>query len=159
MDIDVERKFRVKGRDWVADVIDSSLIKQCYISFAPEVRVRIQTNPDKCTLTVLGDRNADCVRQVFEYVVEELDAIAMFKLSRFQISKNRHTTKTGFVIDEISDGRQERMLVLAEIKVSSMDAPIHRPNWLGQELTGQPEYSSAWLAKYGIQLHQLDSWT
>lgn len=159
--IDVERKFRVKGMDWVAEVTQSSQIEQGYLSFEPEVRVRIQSNPDKYTLAILAGRDTTGARRVFEYEVPLADAVTLIATSRHKIRKTRHKTRSGIVIDEIYDDRQPGILIMAEVKVSlanlvSMgDLEIQPPTWLGMEVTGQEEYTTAWLAQYGIQLYQL----
>lgn len=135
------------------DVGKSTRIQLGYISLSPEIKVEIQSNPNKCTLTIPGLQE-----RVFEHSIEELEAHELLLVhGRFQLRIIRHaTTCHRFTINEILDNRQSRTLVLAEIETQDPDEKINFPDWIGKEVTQQAEvYSMKWLAQYGIQHYQL----
>jgi CYTH domain-containing protein len=161
---ETERKFLINSDQWRASASPiASLILQGYMCVKPaEVRVRIQCDCTQtgepfgkltASLTVLGERNADGSREVFNYSVPVIEANRMLTLCKYQLKKIRH--KVGeLTVDEFlngvhkfTDGQGTVGLRVAELKQLS-DIEPQLPDWIGEEVTGQISYSSAWIAKH-----------
>jgi adenylate cyclase len=54
--------------------------------------------------------------------------------TRYLIPSGKHT----FEVDVFHD--KNKGLIIAEIELSSEDEPFEKPDWLGEEVTGKPEY-------------------
>jgi len=165
---ETERKFLINSDGWRASASPiASLILQGYMCVKPEVRIRIQCNCTQtgepfgklaASLTVLGERNADGSREVFNYSVPVIEANRMLTLCKYQLKKIRHKVGENLTVDEFLngmdfvDGQGTIGMRVAELKQLS-DIEPKLPDWLGEEVTGQISYSSAWIAKhkYGVK--------
>ena len=93
----------------------------------------------------------DRVRAEYEYAVPPADAREMLELFCLKpvIEKTRYEVlfsgKT-WEIDVFHGANQG--LVIAEIELESVDESIELPGWLGDEVTGCPEYSNFTLASH-----------
>jgi adenylate cyclase len=149
---DVERKFLVK------DVPDLSVynevtiakITQGYLSLDPEIRVRLSDylNGDQMAFyTVLGSR-VNGERVVGDYKISYNDGLATLTLAKFKIKKTRYT----FLLDgkkwvvDVFDGCHAG-LVMAEVKVSSIDEELSIPSFIGEEVTGNSCFSNSYIAQ------------
>ena len=85
----------------------------------------------------------------WEYEIPPAEADALLRLCLPDpIRKVRYEVPFGghlFEVDEF-DG-ENRGLVLAEIELTSSDQAFDKPEWLGQEVTGRPEYYNSQLSK------------
>ena len=64
------------------------------------------------------------------------------------IDKTRHLVQTADHLFEVDEFHGENEgLVLAELEISAEDEIIHKPDWLGKEVTGQKKYYNAMLKK------------
>jgi CYTH domain-containing protein len=71
------------------------------------------------------------------------------KLCRSTIEKERHYVPNGkhtFEVD-VFHGVHEG-LIIAEIELSSEDEPFNRPDWLGEEVTGDIRYYNSYLSTH-----------
>ena len=146
---EIERKFLVKG-DFKQYSPEATRITQGYLSSIPERTVRVRIKGDKGFITIKGIGNASGASR-FEWEkeipvgeVEQLLAICEPGV----IDKTRYLVKSGdktFEVDEFygeNDG-----LILAEIELSSEDESFVKPEWLGQEVTGDSKYYNSMLMK------------
>ncbi|HEY9879504.1 MAG TPA: hypothetical protein V6D29_13695 [Leptolyngbyaceae cyanobacterium] len=149
---DIERKFKVD--DWrhyipQVDIHNVRQIKQGYLSELHGIQSRVRINRYEVgavtsNLAVLVPQS-EGTREVFEYAIPLHDAERLFEIAPYQIKKVRQSTEVSgwlWVIDEFENG-----LVMAEVKVKTLDAPIQLPAWIGEEVTGDPEYSNLSIAK------------
>ncbi len=148
MGIEIEKKFLVTTLP--PDLAPGIDICQGYLVNTPDKIVRVRIKGDKGFLTIKG-RPEGLVRPEFEYQIPGTDAREM--LERFCdgniLEKSRHTCLhqgMTWVIDRFSGASQG--LVVAEIELSSPDQPFSIPPWAGPEVTDDPRYLNASLAKW-----------
>jgi CYTH domain-containing protein len=152
MPLEIERKFLVRDDGWRAAALGPAMaIRQGYLAAggeaAPSVRVRIVG--DAGVLTVKGP--GTLARLEFEYPIPLRHADAMFEagLCAPPLIEKRRTRvgHAGLVweIDEFAGCLAG--LVLAEVELPSADHALTLPPWAGREVTGDPRYLNATLAR------------
>lgn len=149
MAIEIERKFLVIG-DYKTEAIESTKIVQGYLSSIPERTVRVRVKGDKGFLTIKGIANTNGVsRYEWEKEIAVEEAHELLKLCESGIiDKTRFLVKTGkhvFEVDEFY--RENEGLTVAEIELDSEDEAFEKPEWLGEEVTGDVKYFNAMLMK------------
>jgi CYTH domain-containing protein len=152
---EIERKFLVKatgflnGPDAGANGVGPGVrIVQGYISAVPERTVRVRIKGDKGYITIKGATdNSGLVRYEWEKEIGLDDANDLFKLcvggliekTRYEVEFSGHL----FEVD-IFEGRLKG-LVIAEMELKSEDEIFEVPDWLGEEVTGNPRYYNSQL--------------
>ncbi len=151
---EIERKFLVKG-EFKSHSIKSIRITQGYLSTVPERTVRIRIKGDKGFITIKGIGNeSGASRYEWEKEIPVEEATELLKLCEpGVIDKTRFIIpeKSGlmFEVDEFygeNDG-----LTVAEIELPSEDHPFEKPEWLGEEVTGDIKYFNAMLMKHPFE--------
>lgn len=142
---EIERKFLVKGQDFKQQAYACSHIQQGYIGTKPGRTVRIRIRDDKAYLTIKGPAGeAGLSRYEFETEIAVSDALDLLKLCEpGLIDKHRYLVKCSdgrhtWEVDEFhgdNDG-----LVMAEVELESEDDTFDKPNFIGQEVTGDRRY-------------------
>jgi adenylate cyclase len=146
---EIERKFLVKGefRHLATKKIE---ILQAYLVIDPAKTVRIRISDDKAYLTIKG-RSAGFSfgRDEWEFQIPSSDANDMLKLCLpGKIIKTRHLVPSGAHIIEVDVFHDKNEgLVIAEIELDSESEKYEKPDWLGEEVTGNPAYYNANLIK------------
>lgn len=139
---EIERKFLVKNSTFRELSTTATRIKQGYLSRLPEATVRVRIAGNRAFLTVKG-KNHGCVRDEWEYAVPVADAEAMLDrcAQGSVISKTRYIVPDGAYNWEIDEfhGTHEG-LVVAEIELPHAEATFDRPDFIGEEVTGNPAY-------------------
>ena len=149
MSREIERKFLIKG-DFKADIIKSTKIIQAYLSSVPERAVRVRINGDCGFITVKGIGNeSGATRYEWEKEISVKDAEDLLKI--FEpgiIDKTRFIVKHRDHIYEIDEfyGENEG-LTIAEIELESEEEVFEKPEWLGEEVTGEEKYYNVILIK------------
>ncbi len=141
---EIERKFLVTGEDWRA-MAQGTRYRQGYLSTVKERTVRVRTIDDKGFLTVKGV-SLGATRSEYEYEIPAADADEMLDdlCEKPIIEKNRYKIPIGDVtweVDEflgVNDG-----LIVAEVELRSEDQSFPKPDWIGDEVTGDPRYFNA----------------
>ncbi len=141
---EIERKFLVTGEDWRA-MAQGTRYRQGYLSTVKERTVRVRTIDDKGFLTVKGV-SVGATRSEYEYEIPAADADEMLDdlCEKPIIEKNRYKIPIGDVtweVDEflgVNDG-----LIVAEVELRSEDQSFPKPDWIGDEVTGDPRYFNA----------------
>jgi CYTH domain-containing protein len=148
MGIEIERKFLVADDAWRALVQRSEKLRQGYLATSSGVTVRVRTIDEHRGFITIKAGGSALARAEFEYEVPVADARQLLGYCRgAQIEKVRHTLDIGsgeWVVDEFR-GRHDG-LILAEIELESPTAGFDRPPWLGDEVTGDPQYYNSSLA-------------
>lgn len=147
---EIERKFLVKSEAFKAEAFKQTRITQGYLSSVPERTVRIRVKGDKGYITIKGIGN-DSGASRFEWekeipVNEVMDLMkiaepGVIDKTRYQVKKGNHT----YEVDEFYDENQG--LVVAEIELQSEDESFEKPDWLGEEVTGDKRYYNSMLMK------------
>lgn len=139
MAIEIERKFLVSG-EFRDIAVSSDNIIQGYLNIEKERVVRVRVRGNKGYLTVKGPTNG-VSRFEWEKEIPEEDARALLKLCRAIVDKTRYTVEYAghvFEVDEFHGDNEG--LVVAEIELTSEDEAFERPEWLGEEVSGDKRY-------------------
>ena len=146
---EIERKFLVSG-DYRPDVTSSQRIVQGYLSSVPGRTVRVRIRGDQGFLTIKGLGSASgASRFEWEREIPADEARELLALCEpGVIDKTRHLVPSGahtFEVDEFHGDNAG--LVVAEVELASEDEDFERPDWLGEEVTGQGRYYNSQLKK------------
>jgi len=151
MATETEKKFLVRG-EFRDGIYQSSEIAQGYLCSVPERTVRIRLRGEKGYITVKGAGSASgASRFEWEKEISAAEAQELLQLCEpGMISKTRHLIRNtdGRHIWEVDEfhGKLEG-LILAEIELSDENEPFDRPDWLSEEVTGDPRYYNSSLSK------------
>lgn len=151
--IEIERKFLVSG-DYQSAATSHVRITQGYLSVDTGRTVRIRRWGDQGFLTIKGASTDDGLsrmeweREISLQDVEQLLPLCMPGV----IDKTRWLVPCGaltFEVDEFhgdNDG-----LVVAEIELPTAETTFDRPDWLGEEVTGDRRYYNSQLTQHPFQ--------
>jgi adenylate cyclase len=146
---EIERKFLVRGDAWRAGA-QATLCRQGYLLATPECTIRVRELGDSAFLAIKG-RTEGITRPEFEYPIPLVDAAYLLDRlcdSSRIVAKNRFVIPHGgrdWEVDEFS-GRNAGLIV-AEVELASEDEVIDLPPWVGEEITHDPRYLNACLAR------------
>jgi CYTH domain-containing protein len=145
---EIERKFLVRGESWRAAACASTPYRQGYLSTVKERTVRVRIAGAKAYLTVKGVA-VGASRDEFEYEIPLADARYMLEaMCEVLVEKTRWIVPHEghrWEVDEF--GGANAGLVVAEIELEHEDEAFARPDWVGEEVTHDPRYSNANLAR------------
>ncbi len=147
---EIEKKFLVKG-DFKPFVVKETRITQGYLSSVPERTVRVRIKGEKGFLTIKGIGNASgASRFEWEREISIEDAKELLELCEpGVIDKTRYIVKADgdlvFEVDEFYGDNNG--LTVAEIELPTEDTPFTKPEWLGEEVTGDVKYFNSMLMK------------
>ncbi|WP_417362254.1 CYTH domain-containing protein [Galbibacter sp.] len=147
--IEIERKFLVTSDAYKKEAINKTKIAQGYLSKHPERSVRIRIRAEKAYLTIKGASNASGTsRFEWEKEIEIEEAKNLLSLcERPIIDKYRYEVRSGNHLFEVDEFLEENEgLVIAEVELNSEDETYLKPEWLGEEVTGDPKYYNSQLA-------------
>jgi CYTH domain-containing protein len=149
MATETERKFLVLGefRDKAVRIIE---ITQGYLSVDPFKTIRIRITDNEAYLTVKSPRKADTIaRGEWEFSIPPSDARDLMEICLpGRVVKTRYEIPAGnrkFEVDVFHDKNEG--LIIAEIELGSENEHFDKPEWLGDEVTGDPRYYSSNLIK------------
>ena len=143
---EIERKFRVKEGAWRS--AKGTTYRQGYLNSAKERVVRVRTINDKGYLTIKG-LTVGATRLEFEYEIPRRDAEQLLDIcEKPLIEKTRFKIEEGGLIWEIDEFFGENQgLIVAEVELESEDQDFSRPDWVLEEVTGDPRYFNSNLIK------------
>lgn len=156
--LEIEYKFLVLP-ERLPELPPGRQLRQAYLSFKPAVRVRLdeppagsppRDDPARGYLTIKGDGLVG--RDEFEYEIPVEDASALLELAASaSVTKSRHRLPAAGAPDlaweiDVFTGRNAG-LVVAELEVPDPDFAFERPDWLGADVTQDPRYKNAELAR------------
>ncbi len=150
MAVEIERKFLVKNNDFKKESVKEIRITQRYLSFIPERTVRVRIKGDKGFITIKGiGSNSGASRFEWEKEISVKDAFELFKIceegiidkTRYNVKSDKHT----FEVDEFYGDNAG--LIVAEVELSAEDEKFEKPDWLGNEVTGDVRYFNSMLIK------------
>jgi len=144
MPVEIERKFLVAGDGW-RGLAPGRYYRQGYLSTAAGRTVRVRAVGDSGYLTIKG-ATVNATRVEYEYRIPVEDAHAMLDglCERPLIEKTRYRIEHRGLVWEVDEFAGENAgLLLAEVELESEDQDIALPEWIGEEVTGDPRYYKA----------------
>lgn len=151
MALEIERKFLVTSDCYKALSHNATRITQAYIGTVPGRTVRIRIRGDVGYITIKGNSSSDgLTRYEWEKEIPVGEAQELLELcEKGAIDKTRYLVDFGghtFEVDEFHGCNEG--LVMAEIELDSPDEPFSKPDWLGEEVTGDPRYYNKYLSRH-----------
>lgn len=158
MGMEIERKFLVRNDSYKALAASHSRIVQGYICSGQgrTVRVRLRTDDEtgecgKGYLTIKGpSQNGGLSRYEFEKEISIDEALSLMKLCESGIiDKVRWLVPTSdghtFEVDEFHGDNEG--LTVAEVELAAEDEAYERPDFVGEEVTGDRRYYNSQLRR------------
>lgn len=147
--LEIERKFAVKSTNFLANAKESYKITQGYLNTDKNRTVRVRIKGNNGFITVKGISSADGLsRFEWEKEINIKDAEALLLLCEdFVIDKTRYIIPFDTVVFEVDvfEGANKG-LVVAEVELESTEQQFEKPEWLGEELTGDERFYNAYLS-------------
>lgn len=148
--LEIERKFLVRRDcDWKALAHDVSHIRQGYMAAINTVRVRIRD--ERAYLTIKGkSRDGGLSRYEFEKEITLEEGRNLMALcEKGVIDKHRYLIDYAghtFEVDEFHGDNEG--LVMAEVELGSVDEHFEKPDFIGQEVTGDKHYYNRYMREH-----------
>ena len=163
---EIERKFLVTSDAFIAQATHHYEIEQGYLCKEPSKTIRVRIRDAQAFLTIKsGKLREGLAKFEWEREIDVEDARELMKLclpgeiqkTRYIIpvraisDQHKSRTKVGQKYDypperkwevDVFHGRLDGR-VLAEIELGDENEPFERPEWLGDEVTGLPQYYNA----------------
>lgn len=141
MGVEIEHKYLVKDDSYKKMAVERKIIRQGYLNRKPERTVRVRTINDQGFITVKGKNKGD-FRLEFEYEIPYKDAIEILKLCEpGVIDKIRYIVIFDGMKWEVDEFHGEREgLVMAEIELPCSGYIYSHPPFIGDNVTGNPDY-------------------
>jgi adenylate cyclase len=139
---EIERKFLVRG-EFKSLSVKKLEIEQGYLSVDPARIIRLRICNKKAILSVKAPAgNSGFSRYEWEFEIPLSEASEILKVclreiirkTRYLVPFSNHTYEV-----DVFHGRNEG-LIIAELELTSEDELFEKPEWLGEEVTGKPEY-------------------
>lgn len=150
---EIERKFLVKNDDFKKHANMNVRIVQGYLSSIPERTVRVRIKGERGYITVKGIGNdSGASRFEWEMEIPVPDVENLLKIAEpGVIDKRRYLIplddgKHSFEVDEFYGDNEG--LTVAEIELESENDRFEKPEWLGEEVTGDARYYNSMLMKH-----------
>lgn len=141
MALEIERKYLLKNDSWKSKADAGTVIKQGYLNTSKERTVRVRIYGDQGFLTIKG-KTENISRAEFEYNIPLEDALELLKMcEKPLIEKTRHLyLEEGNTWEiDVFEG-DNKGLEIAEIELKSEDQQFAIPEWIGEEVSGDPKY-------------------
>lgn len=148
--IEVERKFLVESEAFIAHSSSYEDMQQGFLSTDPERTVRVRISGKSAKLTVKGPSSEDGTTRTeweTDIPIDEAQLLMNLCLPGI-IAKRRYFVPVGDLLFEVDvfAGENEG-LVVAEVELKTPNDSFPRPDWLGEEVTGDPKYYNSQLSK------------
>lgn len=149
MGVEIERKFLLSGDGW-RQLGEPVLLRQGYLCSDPERTVRVRIEGETGALTIKS-KGSGVRRGEWEYPIplpeaqELLDTLC----ERPLVEKYRRRIEHAGFTWEVDEFLGENAgLVVAEIELPSEDTVFDRPDWIGQEVSGDKRYYNSSLIRF-----------
>ncbi|MCP4670676.1 MAG: CYTH domain-containing protein [Desulfobacula sp.] len=149
MGIEIEKKYLLKSDAW-RKLAKGNHYRQGYLNSYKERTVRVRTVNDKGFLTIKGI-SVGATRLEFEYEIPKAECNIMLEelVEKPFIEKCRYKIDYKGNIWEIDEFFGENQgLIVAEVELESEEQKIEIPEWIGEEVTGDPKYFNSNLIKH-----------
>ncbi len=150
MAVEIERKFLVKSETFKSNAFNSYHIKQGFLNSNPERIVRVRLKKDKGILTIKGKSSPNGLsRFEWEKHLSKKEAEALLVLCeegiidkmRYEIKVGNHTYEVDVFFGD------NKGLIVAEVELNSEIETFRKPDWLGEEVTGDIKYYNSNLSQ------------
>ena len=147
---EIERKFLVKDERFKKHAIRSQHIEQGYLCKEPEKTIRIRICDEKAYITIKSSQLREGLAKFeWEKEIAVADARELMQLclpgvinkTRYILPAGGRAEKRYWEVDVFA-GRLEG-LILAEIELENEQETFDKPEWIGEEVTGQAQYYNA----------------
>ncbi len=149
--VEIERKFLVKSDAFKNEARSKTRLIQGFLNTHKERTVRVRIKGKQGYVTVKGKSTENGLsRFEWETEIPKEDAEALLKLCEpIVIDKIRYEINVGNHVFEVDEffGENEGLIV-AEVELISENKTIIKPDWLGEEVTGQIKYYNSQLSKH-----------
>ena len=146
--LEIERKFLVKDDSYRQLAYSSSRILQGYICSGHGRTVRVRRRDRSAFLTIKGpSADGGLSRYEFEKEITLDEAKHLFALCEPGIiDKTRYLVRSGQHVFEVDEFYGENKgLVIAEVELSAPDEAYEKPDFIGEEVTGDRRYYNSYL--------------
>jgi adenylate cyclase len=144
---EIEKKFLLRNDNWRQHA-QGTYYRQGYLSTTKERTVRVRTGGNMAFLTIKGPVKG-ASRLEFEYPVPLQDAQEILELCEQPlIEKTRYIVMHNglkWEIDEFEGANKG--LILAELELTDENQKFDLPEWIAEEVTGNPDYYNSSLIK------------
>ncbi len=133
-------------------------MRQGYLSFEPEIRVRTVTDASGLSATLTYKGSGQLARTEVEVHLAYQEALRLLEhVQGAVITKTRSlwTSPDGFIWEIDQYAGQLQGLWVAEIELSSEDQPFQRPLFLAKEITFDSAFKNRKLAELAPRLQDL----
>ncbi|WP_303316958.1 CYTH domain-containing protein [Flavivirga abyssicola] len=149
--IEIERKFLVASNGYRDEAFKHTRITQGFLNTHKARTVRVRLKGDIGYITVKGESTQNGLsRFEWEKEISKTEAESLLNICESGvIDKIRYEVKIKNHIFEIDEffGDNEG-LVIAEVELCNEDDIFDRPQWIGEEVTGQIKYYNSQLSKH-----------
>jgi len=148
---EIERKFLVKGDCFKNAAVRSYVIEQGYLCKEASKTIRVRICADSAYLTIKSSYLREGLAKFeWEKEIDIFDARELMRLclpgairkTRYVIPAETNASEPRFWEVDVFADRLDG-LILAEIELGSEAESFVRPDWLGEEVTGQARYYNA----------------
>ena len=148
---EIERKFLVVSEAFRTQVTEKHEIIQGYLCREPGKTIRVRIQDEKAFLTIKSSLLREGIAKFeWEREIDLSDAQELLKICLPNpIIKTRHIVPAPDYKGETRKWEVDVFyghkagLILAEIELGDEHEPFEKPEWLGQEVTGDPQYYNA----------------
>lgn len=146
---EIERKFKIKDSSFLEGMVGIKIV-QGYLSADPERAVRVRIKGDQGYITVKGKSNTSgTTRFEWEKEIDSNEAQALLDLciptiiskTRYEVEHDSNTWE----IDVFHDANGG--LLIAEIELEHEHQNFSKPDWLGEEITGDARYYNSYISQ------------
>lgn len=144
MGIEIERKFLVNSSPYL-ETATGIACRQGYIYSGNGTTVRVRIMDSTAYLTIKG-KGKGIAKSEYEYEIPLADANEMLEqlCRKPLIEKVRYKIPYGGFTWEVDHfAGENKGLVMAEIELEHEDQQFEKPQWVGQEVTGDQRYYNA----------------
>ncbi|MDE6637222.1 MAG: CYTH domain-containing protein [Muribaculaceae bacterium] len=141
MAFEIEHKYLVTNDSYKKLATAKFHIFQGYLCRVPERTVRVRIKEDKAYITVKG-KNEGAKRLEFEYEIPKEEAMTMLEICQSPIlEKVRYNVPFDGKLWEVDEFLGSKNgLTLAEIELMSEGESYAKPDFIGENVTGNPKY-------------------
>jgi CYTH domain-containing protein len=156
--MEIERKFLFKGN--IEEMWKNPIkkIKQCYLSYDPEVRIREKHNSDGRKYYLTVKNKGDKVREEYEVEISKNTYEELYKnrqtnslISKFRFIvplENNLKAEVDFYENVYTDSSNSLKVIEVEFESEEQSNNFIIPKWFGREVTNDHRYKNGYIAKY-----------
>lgn len=149
--IEVERKFLVKSDAFKSEAYKKTRITQGFLNTDKNRTVRVRVKGNLGFITVKGKSSENGLSR-FEWEkeipIKEAESLLMLCEPTI-IDKNRYEINVGQHVFEVDEFFGDNLgLIVAEVELKTEKEVFEKPEWLGEEVTGDIKYYNSLLSKH-----------